>query len=204
MSQTIKLYFSPGACSLAPHILLEETGLQYTTEKVDLKSHKVGERDYYAVNKKGSVPVLEFSDGERLTEAAVINQYIADQKPESRLIPAAGNFERYRIQEWLNFVATELHKGFGPLFNPSMPPEAKSLAKANLAKKFDLVAERLNGRSYLMGDQFTAADAYLFVPLTWAAKFEIDLAKWPALAAFRDRVKARPAVQTVMKSEGLI
>jgi glutathione S-transferase len=200
----MKLFFSPGACSLAPHIVLQEAGVRYSTEQVDLKEKKYKGGDYLQVNKKGSVPCLEIDNGERLTEAAVISQYIADQNPTSNLLPAPGSWERYRAQEWMNYVATELHKGFGSLFNPAMPEEAKKIAIGNLEKRFAFVNDHLAKNQYLMGDKFTATDAYLFTVMNWAKKFKLDLSKWPNLSAFMDRMAARPAVQTVMKQEGLI
>lgn len=204
----MKLYYSPGACSLAPHIVLQEIlqvgGAKYATEKVDLKEHKFNGGDYYQVNKKGSVPVLELANGERLTEAAIITQYIADQNPNAKLLPALGTWERYRAQEWLNYVATEVHKGFSALFNPSMPDDARKIAVGNLEKKFTFLNDHFGKNEYLLGPSFSAADAYLFTVTNWANKFKMDLTKWPHLNAFMERMKARPSVQEVMKQEGLI
>src|SRR5512147_2270298 len=164
----MKLYYSTGACSLAPHIALEELGLPYTAKRVDLKSHTLADgADYYAINPKGYVPVLELDDGTRLTEAAVILQYIADRKPGS-LAPAFGGIDRYRLMEWLNFIATEVHKQFGPLWYPTTPDATKEAQRAKLATRFDYVAKALAGKSYLTGETFTIADAYLFTMLNWA------------------------------------
>jgi glutathione S-transferase len=196
----MKLYFSPGACSLHPHITIRETGVPIELVRVDTRSHKTQDgSDYYAVNPKGYVPALQLDDGTILTEGAVIDQYIADLKPASGMIPAAGTLPRYRVQEWLNFIATEIHKAFGPLFGGS--DEAKEQARARLAKRFDLVARTLESHPYLMGDTFTVADAYLFNMLTWTAFTGIDLAKWPSLQAFFARVQQRPSVQAALAAE---
>jgi glutathione S-transferase len=202
---SMKLYFSPGACSLSPHIILREAGAKFELEQVDNREKKTrsGE-DYWAINPKGQVPVLELDSGERLTEGPIIVQYIADQKPGSGLAPPAGTIERYRVQEWLNFTTSELHKTFGPIFRPTTPDAYKTISKENLGKRFDWLDKQLTGRQYLMGDRFTIADAYLFVVLRWAARVEMDLAKWPNLKAYVDRIAARPKVQEAMKAEGLI
>lgn len=202
----MKLYFSPGACSLSPHIVLREAGLKFDLEQVDLaaKKLKANGANYREVNPKGMVPVLQLDSGEVLTEGPAIVQYIADQKPESGLAPKPGSLERYRVMEWLNFVTAELHKGFTPLFKPNTPDEYKQIARNNLAERFAFVDGKLAGKSYLMGDQFTVADAYLFTIANWAAIQKIDIAQWSNLKAFVDRVRARPKVQEALKAEGLI
>ncbi|HLI12453.1 MAG TPA: glutathione transferase GstA [Alphaproteobacteria bacterium] len=200
----MKLYFTPGACSLSPHIALREAGIGFDLEKVDLgKKQTASGADYKAINPKGAVPALQLDDGQVLTEGAVIVQYIADRKPEAKLAPAAGKPERYRLQEWLNYVATEIHKGIGPMFNPKLPAEAKAVLKEVLAAKFDFLAKKLDGKPYLMGNEFTVADGYLFTVLRWTKAHDIDLGKWPTLKAYVDRVAARPAVQSALKAEGL-
>jgi glutathione S-transferase len=197
----MKLYFSPGACSLHPHIALRETGAAFDLVRVDLRAHKTQDgRDYYGINPKGYVPALELDDGSILTEGAVIDQYIADRKPESKLVPPAGTPERYRVQEWLHFIATEIHKAFGPLFGGGSD-EAKEQARVRIGKRFDLVAKELESHAYLVGDGFTVADAYLFNMLTWTQFAGIDLAKWPALQAFFARVQQRPSVQAALAAE---
>ena len=201
----MKLYYASGACSLSPHIVLLEAGLKATLVKVDTKTHKTeGGGDYYAVNPKGYVPLLELEDGDRLTEGPAIVQYIADRNPASKLAPAAGTMERYHLQEWLNFITAELHKQFSPLFQPTTPAEYKQMLKEKIGKRFDWVAEQLKGKDYLMGSTFTVADAYLFTMLTWTKHVGIDLARWPVLTAYRARVAARPKVREAMISEGLI
>ena len=201
----MKLYFSPGACSLSPHIALAEAGLSYSLVKTDLaKKTTEGGSDFKAVNGKGQVPVLELDSGERLTEGPAIVQYIADQVPAKQLAPTAGSMARYRLQEWLNFITSELHKSFSPLFDPSMPAEAKAKYVERIGQRFDYVSQQLQGKDYLTGATFTVADGYLFTVLGWTKFVGIDLAKWPTLAAFSARVAARPAVQAAMKEEGLI
>jgi glutathione S-transferase len=196
----MKLYFAPGTCSLHPHIALLEAGLPFDLVRVDIRAHKMHDgSDFYAVNPKGYVPALELDDGAILTEGAVIDQFVADRAPEAKLVPPAGTMERYRLQEWLNFVATEIHKAFGPLFGSD--ETAKDAARARLAKRFDLVARTLASQPYLMGQGFTVADAYLYNMLRWTTHTGIDLARWPALQAFFARVDARPAVQAALASE---
>jgi glutathione S-transferase len=198
----MKLYFSPGACSLSPHIVLREAGLPFQLEKVDLRTHKTASGgDYYAVNPKGYVPALELDDGQILTEGATIVQYIADKNPESKLAPPAGTMERYRLQEWLNFIATELHKGYSPLFKSSSSDDLKQAQKEALGRRFDYTTRRLENRPYLMGDTFTVADAYLFTILNWSKGVNIDLGRWPALRAYMDRASSRPAVRAAMEAE---
>ena len=201
----MKLFYAPGACSLSPHIALLESGLEATLVKVDTKAHQTeGGGDYYAVNPKGYVPLLELDDGDRLTEGPAIVQYIADRNPKSKLAPAAGTMERYHLQEWLNFITAELHKQFSPLFQAATPAEYKETLKDKIGKRFDWVAEQLKGKDYLMGDTFTVADAYLFTMLIWTKHVGIDLARWPALTAYQARVAARPKVREAMIAEGLI
>lgn len=200
----MKLYYVPGACSMAPHIALREAGLTFDLDKMDPATRRTerGE-DYLKVNPKGSVPALRLDDGEVLTEVAVILQYIGDRKPESGLAPAAGGMARYRLAEWLNYISSEVHKQLGPLFNPKLPPEWRDNQLNLLGKRFDILAERLASHPYLMGDRFTAADAYLFTVMNWCKLFKLDLGKWPALTAYLARVAARPAVQAALKAEGL-
>jgi glutathione S-transferase len=200
----MKLYFSPGACSMAPHIILREAGYKFDLEKVDLASKKTAHgEDYTAVNPKGYVPALETDEGQVLTEASVVAQYLADQKPESGLAPKPGTMERYRLMEWMNFVSTEVHKQFGPLFNPKITPEWKQNQLDTLARRFTYLNEKLNGNAYLMGNRFTVADAYLFTVLNWTNRFKIDLEKWPAIKDYIGRIAERPAVKEAMKAEGL-
>ena len=201
----MKLYYSPGACSLSPHITLLEAGLPATLVKVDTKTHKLGTGDdFYAINAKGYVPVLELDDGRRLTEGPAIVQYLADRNPAARLAPPAGSFERYRLQEWLNFITSELHKQFGPFFAPNTPAEYKPILRAKLSQRLDWLAGQLDGNTYLMGDTFSVADAYLYTILRWAPFVGIDLAKWPVVAAYKSRVEARPHVREALRAEGLI
>lgn len=201
----MKLYYNPGACSLSPHIVLLEAGLPFSMEKTDLKSKKTEKGvDYLTINPKGYVPALQLDDGQVLTEGPAIVQYLADQKPESGLAPRAGTLERYRLMEMLNFISTELHKNFTPLFNPSTSPDWKKAATENLSKRFDGLAAQIDGKKFLFGDNFTVADAYLFTVLSWSRHVNIDLTKWPALEAYQSRVGHRPKVQEALKAEGLI
>jgi glutathione S-transferase len=201
----MKLYFSPGACSLSPHIVLREAGLPFELERVDIRSKQLKRGgDFTEVNDKGMVPVLELDDGQRLTEGPAIVQYLADQKPESGLAPAPGTMERYRLMEWLNFISTELHKSYTPLFSPATPDEHKKNVKENLAKRFDLTQKRLEGKAWTMGDTFTVADAYLYTVLRWSPLVGVDLAPWPTLVKFMERAAARPKVIEAMKAERLI
>jgi len=200
----MKLYYSPGACSLSPHIVAREAGLPLTTVRVDTKNRKTESGDdYRAINPKGYVPLLELDNGVRLSEGPAIVQYLADLAPAAKLAPANGTFERYRLQEWLNFITSEIHKQFSPLFDGTMPEEAKEKFRNKLAGRFDLLVEQLEGRDYLMGS-FTVADAYLFTVLGWTRFTGPDLARWPVLQAYVDRVAARPQVQVAMKEEGLL
>jgi glutathione S-transferase len=199
----MKLYHSPGACSQAPHIALREAGLPFELVKVDLRAKTLEDgSDYRAINPKGAVPALALDDGSVLTENAAVLQYIADQEPESGLMPPFGTLERYRLLEWLNYIATELHKGFGPLFNPATTPEGRETAIGLLCGKLSYVEERLGGRDYLTGDTFTIADAYLFVILRWTRIHHIELARWPGLSEFVERVTERPAVEAALHAEG--
>ncbi len=201
----MKLYYAPSACSLSPHIALLEAGLPFTAVSVNLKTHQLADgSDFYAVNEKGSVPVLELDDGSRLTEGPAIVQYIADQAPDKQLAPANGTMARYRLQEWLNFITSELHKGFSPLFNAAMPEEAKALHRAKLGERFGWVDGQLAGKSFLTGETFTVADGYLFVIARWGKGVGVDLAPQKNVEAFMQRVAARPAVQAAMKAEGLL
>ena len=201
----MKLYYSPGACSLSPHIVLLESGLAFTAEKVDLKAKKTAAgADFKAVNPKGAVPALQLADGSVLTEGAVIVQYIADQKPDSGLAPKAGTMERYRLAEWLNFIASEVHKGFRPLFNPKASGDWRASAIAALSSKFDWLSVQLGSKPFLMGEAFSVADAYLFTVLSWAGHVGIDLSQWPVLTAYQARVGHRPKVQEALKAEGLV
>jgi glutathione S-transferase len=202
----MKLYYSPGACSLSPHIVLREAGLKFDLERVDLAAKKLKESgaDYLPINPKGQVPVLQLDDGDNLTEGPAIVQYIADQKPESGLAPANGTRARYHVQEWLNFVTSDLHKVFAPLFRSTTPEEFVKITKETLANKFAYLDQHLAKNQYLLGDKFTVADAYCFVIVGWSKYKEIDLARWPNLKAYMDRIAARPKVQEAMKAEGLI
>jgi glutathione S-transferase len=201
----MKLYYAPGACSLSPHIALREAGLPFDLVKVSFpaKTTPAGE-DFTAINPKGAVPALKLDDGELLTESAAIVQYLADKAPTRNLAPAAGTKERYRLVEWLNYVATELHKGFAPLWKPDTPAEYKETVKKNLANQFAFLDKELAGRKFLMGDTFTVADGYLFTILNWANYHKIDLAPYANVAAFIARIGARPAVQEALKAEGLL
>ena len=201
----MKLYYSPGACSLAPHIAICEAGLPFAGEKVNLQTKKTESGgDFLQINAKGSVPALALDDGGVLTECAVILQYIADRAPAAKLAPPAGTFERYRLMEWLNYVSTEIHKGFSPLWNPKATPEWKAAAVALLGARLDWLARQLDGKPYLTGESFSVADAYLFTVLSWGAHVGVDLGKWPTLAAYQARVGHRPKVQQALREEGLV
>lgn len=201
----MKLYYSPGVCSLSAHIALLEAGLPFTLEKTDIRTKvTAGGVDFRTINPKGYVPALELDNGSILTEGPAIVQYIADQVPQSSLAPAHGSMERYRLIEWLNYISTELHKGFSPLFNPTNTEPKKQEARDALAKKFDFVSTQLGDKPYLLGHSFTVADGYLFTVLSWTRHVAIDLSAWPVLQAFVQRVTQRPAVQTALRNEGLI
>jgi glutathione S-transferase len=202
---SMKLYYSPAACSLSPHIALYEAGLTFDAVLASTKTHKLADgTDFYSINPLGYVPVLELDDGTRLAEGAAIVQYIADQAPEKKLAPANGTIERYKLQSLLHFISTELHKNFGPLFKPGMPPEVQQMAKDSISGRLKWIEGQLAGKQYLMGDQFTVADGYLFNVTNWAGMVKVDLSPFTNLLAFRERVAARPAVQAAMKAEGLI
>jgi glutathione S-transferase len=200
----MKLYYAQATCSLAAHMALREAGLPFTLSKFDMKTRLLDDgRPLEAVNPKGFVPVLELDSGERLTEVAVVLQYIADLKPESGLLPAQGTLGRYRVLEWLNFIATEVHKAYWPIFHEGAEIEVQH-AHEKLGRNFGWLEEQLGAKPYLTGAQCTVADLYLGVTLNWARAAKIDLARWPGLVAFRDRVRARPEVQAAMEAEGLI
>jgi glutathione S-transferase len=198
----MKLYYTPSACSLSPHIVLREGGFDFTLEKVSMsKKQTASGADYFTVNAKGYVPALELDDGQILTEGPAIVQYLADQRPASGLAPANGTLERYRLQEWLNYISTELHKQFSPLFNARTPEETKGMAREYLAKRIGYVEKHLAGKPFLMGDHFTVADAYLFTVLTWAKFVNLDLSAWPEIVKYQERVGARPAVKAALEAE---
>lgn len=200
----MKLYYSPGACSLSPHIVLCETGLDFTIEKVNLRTKETESgRDFSAINPKGYVPALELDGGEVLTEGPAIVQYVADLVPEKKLIPPAGTLARARVQEWLNFIGTELHKNFTPLFNPASTDDIRNAAQANIARRLPIAATALDAHPYLIGDSFSVADAYLFTVLSWTGFVKVDITPWPSLAAFVESMKARPGVQAALAAEGL-
>ena len=201
----MKLYYAPGACSLSPHIVLIEAGLPFEKVKIDNKTKTMdGAGDYRTVNPLGYVPLLELDDGTRISEGPAIVQWIADKVPGKSLAPANGTMERTKLQSWLNLITSELHKGFSPLFNPSMPEEAKKIFRERLGTRFAYIDKHLANNDYLMGKSFSVADAYLFVVSNWASRVDVDLAPYANVLAYRKRVGARPAVQTAMKAEGLI
>lgn len=201
----MKLYYSPGACSLAPHIVLRELGHAFDLIKVDIPNKKTEHGDdYWKINPKGYVPALALDSGEVLTEVGVVCQYLADQKPGAGLVPQAGTMERYHLMEWLNFVATEVHKHIGALFNPKMMPEMKEVQLGVIERRLNALEKMLDGKDYLMGERFCVADAYLFTVLNWSRIHNIDMVKWPRIQAFMARVAARPKVQEAMKAEGLL
>ncbi|MGQ0621659.1 MAG: glutathione transferase GstA [Panacagrimonas sp.] len=201
----MKLYYAPGACSLSPHILLREAGLAFDLEKVDLAAKKTASgEDYLSANPNGYVPLLVLDNGEKLAEGIAIALYLASLAPEGQLAPAPGSMAYIRLIEMLAFISTELHKGFGPLFKPNAPDAWKNVVKETLAARLTQTERRLGSKSFVMGDRFTVADAYLFVVLSWGAYVGVDLKRWPALAAYSGRIAARPAVQVALKAEGLI
>lgn len=198
----MKLYFSQGACSLSPHIVLREAGLPHTLVRVHLPTKKVEDgSDFRSINPKGYVPTLQLDDGQILTEGPAIVQYLADLRPESGLAPPAGTMARYRLQEWLNFISTEIHKSYSPLFGNKAPAEWKGVMRDTLSARYDVVAASLGEKPYLMGEHFTVADAYLFTVLRWSRLVEFDLSRWPSLVAYLERVSARPAVKAAMEAE---
>jgi len=198
----MKLYFSPGACALHPQIALREAGLTFDMVRVDLRAHKLSDgTDFYGINPKGYVPVLELDDGTRLTEGAVIDQFVADKNPGAKILPPVGSIERVHTQEWLHFIGTELHKQFSPLFNPKASDADKEVQRTKIGGRFDYIQKELGTKSFLMGDTFTVADGYLFNMLRWTGFTGIDLAKWPGLQAYSARVEARPAVKAALEAE---
>jgi glutathione S-transferase len=200
----MKLYFSPGACSLSPHIVLLEAGLAFTTERVDLREKRTaGGEDFRAINPKGYVPALALDDGTLLTEGPAIVQYLADLAPAAGLLPAVGDVERYKVVGWLNYISTELHKNFSPLFNPAASEDMRAHARKMLSLRLDYVARQLQEREFL-GTRFSVADAYLFTVLGWAERVQVSLAEWPVLEAYRARIAQRPAVVQAMRAEGLV
>ena len=200
----MKLYYSPGACSLASHIALIESGMPYEIAKVDLRKHTLEDgSDYSAINPKGYGPLLELDDGTKLAEGVVILQYIADKVP-GKLAPAYGTLQRYRVMEWLTFVNSEIHKQYSPLFYPTTPDATKEQQRAKLAGRFEYLSKVLQSQPYLTGDQFTIADAYLFTILHWSGNLKVDLSPYPALVAYQERIRARPSVRRAMTDEGLI
>ncbi|MGH8806616.1 MAG: glutathione transferase GstA [Noviherbaspirillum sp.] len=201
----MKLYFSPGACSLAPHIVLREAGLPYELEKVTLADKKTASgADYKQINPKGYVPALQLDNGEVLTEVNAVLQYLADRAPGQRMAPDAGSMESYRLIEWLSFISSELHKSFGPLFKQATPEETRQILRDTLALRLDIIEGQLQGRDYLTGNQFSIADAYLFTVARWTTPLKFEMERWPALQAYLQRVAQRPAVRTAMLEEGLI
>ena len=201
----MKLYYSPGACSLSPHITLHESGLRFEHVLAPTKTHQLEDgTDNYTNNPLGYVPLLELDDGTRLREGPAIVQYIADQVPDKKLAPANGTVARAQLQGWLNFIATEVHKGFSPLFSPDTPAEYKTVVIDRLQSRLKWVDGELAGKQYLMGDAFSVADPYLFTVTNWAPRVGVDISGLSHLAAFRARVAARPAVQAAMKEEGLL
>ena len=201
----MKLYYSAGACSLAPHIVAKEAGLAITLERVDLRAHKTADgSDFYGINPKGSVPFLLLDSGEYLSEGPIICQYLADLAENNTLIPAAGTMARYRVMEWQNYITSELHKSFSPLFNPASAVETKAEFAAGLKKKYAWVSAQLADKNYLTGDDFTVADAYLFVVTNWTKYVGLDISEYTPLTQFLQRVASRPAVLAALKEEGLI
>ena len=201
----MKLYYSPGACSLSPHIALHEAGLAFESVLTPTKTHKTPDgTDFYSINPLGYVPFLVLDDGRNLHEGPAIVQYIADQVPQKNLAPTNGTYERYKLQEWLTLIGTELHKNFSPIFSPGVPEETKAAASAQITKRLAWVDSELAGKNYLMGDTFTVADGYLFTVTNWAAYVKLDISGFANLAAFRARVGERPAVIAAMKAEGLL
>ena len=201
----MKLYYSPGACSLSPHIVLREAGLAFEAVLAPTKTHQLPDgSDYHAINPLGYVPLLELDDGTRLREGPAIVQYIADLVPTKNLAPANGTLPRYRLQEWLTFIGMELHRTFSPLFNPNMPEEGKKIFRTRLASRLQWLDTELDGKPFLTGESFSVADAYLFTVTSWSKPMAIDMTPYPHLLAWRERIAARPAVQEAMRAEGLL
>ncbi|WP_313107759.1 glutathione transferase GstA [Atlantibacter sp.] len=200
----MKLFYKPGACSLSPHIALREAGLDFTMEKVDLATKKTEHgADYLEINPKGQVPALQLEDGSLLTEGVAIVQFIADKVPDRQLLAPSGSMTRYHTLEWLNYIATELHKGFTPLFRPDTPDTFKPIARASLEKKFQYIEDELTEKQWLMGLRFTVADAYLFTVLRWAYAINMDMTRFTHIADYMERVKTRPAVAAALAAEGI-
>ncbi len=200
----MKLFYKQGACSLAPHIILRETGKDFTLESVDLmKKRLADDSDYFAINPKGQIPALLLDEGTLVTEAVVIMQYLADSTPESQLLAPTGDLARYKTLEWLNFIATELHKGFTPLFRPDTPEEYKPVVRTTLEKKLHFVNDALNGKSWVAGEHFTIADAYLYNVLRWARAVKLEMSELANIEPYMARVSARPAVAAALAAEGL-
>lgn len=201
----MRLYYAPGACSLAPHILLRESRLAFELARVDTASHKLEDgEDYYQINSKGAVPVLELDDGARLSEGPVVSQYICDLASRLDLMPAAASMARYRVMEWQNYVTSELHKSYTPLFNPALDSAGKVVIRTTLRKKYEWLASHLEGKTYLTGDTFTAADAYLYAVTRWAGHVSLELSDLPVIRAFMRRVEQRDAVRQALQAEGLL
>jgi glutathione S-transferase len=201
----MKLYYAPGACSMAPHIVAREAGYSLDLTKVDIPNKKFeGGGDYWKVNFKGYVPTLQLDDGQMLTEVGVICQYLADQKPESGLAPKAGTMERYRLMEWMNFISSEVHKQIGALFNPKFTPEMREVQLVTIGRRLQPLDAALAGKQYLMGERYTVADAYLFTILNWTPHLKIDLSTWPNVKSYLERLGKRPKIQETMKAEGLL
>jgi glutathione S-transferase len=198
----MKLYYNPAVCSLSPHIALREAGIPFELVKVDIRAHTVADgSDYYKINPKGYVPVLQLDNGELLTEGLAIVEYIADLKPEANIAPPHGTMARHRLREWLAFISTEIHKGFGPLFNRNLPDDQKQATRERLGARLAWVEQQLQGKTYLLGDQFSVADGYLFTVLGWGKWTGVEIAQWPGLVAFCERVGARPKVQEAIAAE---
>lgn len=198
----MKLYYMPGACSFAPHMILHEAGFEHEVDKLDRKTRQTaGGEDYNTINPKGYVPALRLNDGQILTEVVVVLQYLADQKPESGLAPQCGTMERYHLMEMLQFISTEIHKAFSPLFKPDIAPIVHDNQITQLTRRFDYVEQCLNGRTYIMGEHFTIADAYLFTVMSWHQRFNIDLSRWSRLRDYFARISERPSVQAAKKME---
>lgn len=201
----MKLYYAPGTCSLAPHIILRETNTPFELVKTDIRAKKTEDgRNFLDINPNGYVPVLELDDGTRLTEGAAIMQFIADRADASSIAPPNGTLERYKMQSWLNFISTELHKGFSPLFNPNMPENGKAVARENLLKRIKFVDEHLAKNEFLMGNSYTVPDAYAFAVLSWTRPLKIDISEFKNVTNYLAKIAERPAVKAAMKAEGLI
>jgi len=201
----MKLFFTPGTCSLAPHIVLREAGLDAELLRVNLKTRQLADgSDYLAINPKGYVPAIALDDGSVLTEGPAIMQYLGDRKPESGVVPAAGTLARYRLQEWLGFINSELHKSFSALFHPELPEASHEAARANIARRLAVIEPVLARQPWLLGERFSAADAYLFVVVSWSQWTRVSLSDWPAVQAFIARVAERPAVKAALEAEAAL